>query len=262
MPAGTGVATPFRMRTQLIELARDPAFIPHVYDYCDQWCRYCPVTARCFVFKAAQLRDATRSGRPPRNVQEVIAEAVEFTRAVAEATGTATSDLDAMLSDVSGAPKDPAFDDPLERLARRYAQQASRFVLSCGLNVWEQPYAPEATPLMVVAWFHLMIAARIYRALVSARRAAQRPPGLMDDANGSAKLALIGIDRSRSALQEVASDDDDARVPGLIELLDLLRSGVERCFPDASAFVRPGLDAPLSQMSQMTRMTSPPDGAE
>lgn len=232
------------MRTQLLELARDPAFIPHVYDYCDQWCRYCPVTARCFVFKAAQLRDAARS-RPPRNVQEVIAEAVEFTRAVAEATGTATAELDAILGDTFGGTKDPAFDDPLERLARRYAQQASHFVLSCGLNVWAQPYAPEATPLMVVAWFHLMIAAKIYRALVSARRAAQGTPELMDGANGSAKLALIGIDRSCSALREVASEDDDARVPGLIELLEMLRSGVERRFPEARGFVRRGLDSPL-----------------
>ena len=40
----------------------------------------------------------------------------------------------------------------------------------------------------------------------------------------------------------MAHADTDARVSGLIELLEALRTGVEIRFPEARAFVRPGLD--------------------
>jgi hypothetical protein len=34
----------------LVELARDPRFIPGIYNYCDRWCERCPFTARCLVY--------------------------------------------------------------------------------------------------------------------------------------------------------------------------------------------------------------------
>ena len=34
-----------------VQLATDPNLIPGVYNGCDQWCDYCPVTARCLAFK-------------------------------------------------------------------------------------------------------------------------------------------------------------------------------------------------------------------
>lgn len=34
-----------------VQLATDPNLIPGVYNACDQWCDYCPVTARCLAFK-------------------------------------------------------------------------------------------------------------------------------------------------------------------------------------------------------------------
>ena len=34
----------------LFELAKDPKFIPGIYNYCDRWCERCSFTARCLVY--------------------------------------------------------------------------------------------------------------------------------------------------------------------------------------------------------------------
>ena len=31
----------------------DPTLINGVYDTCDQWCMYCPVTERCLVYRCS-----------------------------------------------------------------------------------------------------------------------------------------------------------------------------------------------------------------
>ena len=35
------------MDPQFLAIARDPRIIPGVHHYCNEWCDYCPVTARC-----------------------------------------------------------------------------------------------------------------------------------------------------------------------------------------------------------------------
>lgn len=64
------------------------------------------------------------------------------------------------------------------------------------------------------------------------------------DANGSAKVALVGIDRSISgwrSLQLSLPEKADSIKPMLIELESLRRS-IEARFPRARDFIRPGLD--------------------
>src|SRR5574342_347352 len=34
----------------LRQLARDPRFIPGVYNYCDRWCERCPLSNRCLTY--------------------------------------------------------------------------------------------------------------------------------------------------------------------------------------------------------------------
>ncbi len=64
------------------------------------------------------------------------------------------------------------------------------------------------------------------------------------DSDGSAKVALIGIDRSIAAwrvMQLAISDRAQSIVP-LILQLDSLRTKLEESFPQARDFIRPGFD--------------------
>ena len=45
------------MDLSFVQLASDPNLIPGVYNGCDQWCDYCPVTARCRAFKCQPSQD-------------------------------------------------------------------------------------------------------------------------------------------------------------------------------------------------------------
>jgi hypothetical protein len=64
------------------------------------------------------------------------------------------------------------------------------------------------------------------------------------DMNGSAKIALIAIDRSIGAFKFL--DDHlpsyQTEMMEFIEHLNGLRHDVEMLFPDARNFIRPGLD--------------------
>ena len=235
------------MDTSLVDLVRDPAFIPLLHNYCDNRCADCRLTRRCLLL-AAHARAACRSSSDdgaPVSPQE---HAPAVARAILDAAVPGTEAIAALgmkLADPDAPPDSVALGHPLEFLARHYARQAGSYLGSLQGRIAEG--WPPDSPCEVVAWFHGLIAAKIYRALVSEHGAAGSPQ-LLFDALGSAKLVLVAIDRSVSAWQAIAQLDTDARVSGLIELLGALRTAVEIRFPAAEAFVRPGLDEAFSEL--------------
>jgi hypothetical protein len=64
------------------------------------------------------------------------------------------------------------------------------------------------------------------------------------DSNGSAKAALLGIDRSLAAWREldVQGERGAQAVRTLVTILEQLRAGIEERFPQALLFLRPGFD--------------------
>jgi hypothetical protein len=100
------------------------------------------------------------------------------------------------------------------------------------------------TPFEVFAWFHQLVPVKVYRGLCGAADAARGDESRRHDALVSAKIALIGVDRSLDALVAMAADDDDPRLGLLQAQLRRLRREVEARFPDARGVVRAGLDGP------------------
>jgi hypothetical protein len=65
------------------------------------------------------------------------------------------------------------------------------------------------------------------------------------DSDGSAKIALIAMDRSIAAwsgLRLALSGADDDEILNLLAQLAAIRRETEKLFPEARAFVRPGFD--------------------
>jgi hypothetical protein len=86
------------------------------------------------------------------------------------------------------------------------------------------------------------VPAKAYRALVSAAQAARGDETRATDALVSAKVALIGIDRSLDALTAMIVDHDDARLAVMHVHLQRMRREMNARFPDARSFIREGLD--------------------
>lgn len=233
------------MESVFAHLAGDPNLVPGIYNYCDQWCTYCGMTSHCLAFLATTEWETKHHASPAATVQD----AVSFTREVARAEGTLTQAADAGLQVDQSGGQQPDPEDPAEAVAMEYAMLSELFLRA---NRWKPPIPRpdrlrhQPTPLDVVAWYHVVIAAKLHRALEAAGAAAGKS-SRSTDAAASAKVALIGIDRSRRALQTLGRERPRAGTGPLISLLDELGRLVESRFPDARAFVRPGLDARSAQ---------------
>lgn len=114
---------------------------------------------------------------------------------------------------------------------------------SADLNPAEEDRLSEA--LEVIRWYQHQICVKLMRAV---RGGLREMAELMDefpkDSDGSAKVALIGIDRSITAW-EVIRSHFPLLAGGIIRILarlEELRKSVERAFPGAREFIRPGFD--------------------
>ncbi len=229
------------MATHSVNLVSDPTLVPGIYEHCDEWCSYCPVTAHCLAYRRLRALLEENGVAAFRSFEDVI----EFTREVHAAEGQSTPELDALLSpDPAVRALVPEVDDPLDDLATRYLFEAGRF-LQRRSWVLPIPPPPQPSPIDVVAWYHVLIQSRLGRALAGAIQASRGRAERMSDANGCVKMVLVCIDRSHAALRRLRGQRDDARVVRLLETLEQLGPAIERRFPFARAFIRPGLDGPV-----------------
>jgi hypothetical protein len=121
----------------------------------------------------------------------------------------------------------------------------------------------------VIRWYQFFIPSKIFRALMSFEHQMSAGALVPDEpreaagpvademfveisgnhADGSAKIALIAIDRSLNAwhiLQRSLPDKTDSIVPMLVTL-DRIRNATEATFPRARDFMRPGFDETQSE---------------
>ena len=222
-------------------------FIVGIYNYCDAWCDRCPFTSRCHLFADQCRIDATfdhnlkavvtapehpsRTAPSPPWLQELLDEIEEEARTPIVG--------DAYLQrDVRSVPESDAIDSRAEDYSRR-------------ARVWlaghEFDSSPQASdPRAVIEWFHMMIHVKAMRAL---RGLAEHDPADRDwplDYDGSAKVALIGIDRSHTAWRDLVSVGfaSESEVAPFLEDLVWLRAALERTFPGARSFIRTAFDEP------------------
>ena len=103
--------------------------------------------------------------------------------------------------------------------------------------------------LDIVAHDSAFIGAKVHRALHGRDRSEHGEDAFEDDAvqndwNGSAKVALISVERSETAWQTIAAASSDPVATILADQLADLRRLIIEAFPQAKSFVRPGFDEP------------------
>ena len=129
----------------------------------------------------------------------------------------------------------------MQERAREYAFSVHAWLRRQVPDVDAEPFGPVA----VISWFHIKVATKVHRALVGLAESEQLDVGTRDHI-GSAKVALLGIDESHAAFLALAERGRVAQadVAPFIGDLVWLGESLERVFPEARAFVRPGLDEP------------------
>ena len=111
----------------------------------------------------------------------------------------------------------------------------------------EHPSPAIREALEIISWDVWLIGPKISRALCGRDEAAhgETPEDdlVQNDWNGSAKVVLIAIERSTAAWRTIADATADPEAQRLSDELQALQREVDRVFPDARRFVRPGFDS-------------------
>ena len=232
----------------------DPTVIPHVYDACDQWCTYCPVTSRCLAYRC-RPEGASPHGRQAI-YENIAARLSESLTVIGDLRGAGAGQHPAIARVLTARPEadiqELAAPDPLEQMGRRYAIEAARYLASRPEAPFAYPPRPDGpTPAEVLAWFSSLIHVKIYRALVSWQAVVRGQGARALDAQRSARVASLGIERSRAAIATLRQADGDPRLAFLDAQLHRLAPELEGRFPAAATTIRPGLDGPLPVGSSM-----------
>lgn len=258
-------------REDFDNIARDPNIISGIHNYCDRWCERCPRTARCTVFAMTesvttdpQTRDAENETFWD-NLQQNFDLTLETTRDWAdeydiEIDEAAYKDYCALREHVD----DYTENHPIMKTAGAYRQRVhdwfeaneaiSKHLTEDIRQTWPgdgrcadtEAARWELTDILdVILWYHTLILAKLHRAIHQViERNITGEDDLTGDSDGSAKIALISMDRSLYAWNVLRKHlpDRDNDIRDFPAQLEKLRRQTETLFPHARAFIRPGLD--------------------
>jgi hypothetical protein len=247
-------------------MAGNSQFISGIYNYCDRWCERCPLTSRCLVYAQEKEDDDSPETRDINNeafwrkLGSIFQETREMIEEWAREAGVDLSHIDNEEIDRRQKRRDRAARNRLAVAGKEYASSVTEWFNEFDRTVEASDMEADDTDRElaqqledareVIHWYQYQIAVKTMRALSS--RKDEQEDRFEDessgkDSDGSAKVALIGIDRSISAWRMVqlsVPERADLVVP-LILQLQQLRQRTEKSFPNARDFIRPGFDEVL-----------------
>jgi hypothetical protein len=255
-------------KEDIIKLVESDRFIPGIYNYCDRWCERCPQTMRCLNYSMLDQHggpDAEKYDLTNEIFWQKMADILRLTLEMVRDTALEMGvDLDTMIDGPDAGGAGPEAENNIVHLivhlAKHYADQVDIWFQSDPHGIETPSTKPHLHVLgsaghenevsvqdavEVIRWYQHQIHVKMCRAFGSADKESDKPTeDFPSDADGSAKVALIGISRSISAWGVLLKlyPDRKAEILQLIRLLQNLRTRVDSEFPNAHSFVRPGFD--------------------
>lgn len=250
-------------------------FIPSIYSYCDRRCDKCPFTSRCAGFANDHGIHSAASPETPEfwdALRQNFQDALDQLNDLLQRMGAVEDDLDlpdAEAQTESSYPLPEASDekDDLEKeaeeLSQKYRDDVNDFFknneayfesqgqetedrLEMGLPIDLESLGFVREAVDTIRWYQNFIGVKIARALSGREEMlsndVENPQ--QSDANGSAKIAMISLQRSVDAWKQLSRFFPEKRleITRVSITLEALRSMILRCFPDWNAFHRPGFD--------------------
>jgi hypothetical protein len=224
-------------------------YIEFIANYCDRWCERCPFTSRCSSY-AVQVA-AGMCG----DVGDGLELALGIDPRAARSGGSSPIGMDDFeltekeLADLIRLEeqRDARIQKlPTTRFANIYGRRARRWLQEHAQSLLDAADAVLKEAVEIVGWDAHLIGAKLHRAQ-HGRDAIDEDLSddpVQTDWNGSAKVALISLERSEAAWRVIAEVSGDPQAAALFTIVSVLRGRVAREFPDAMAFVRPGFDEP------------------
>ena len=246
-------------------------YIAGIYNYCDRWCERCIFTNRCLSYKTErkQKNDLLSAGNG-RDVNthswDVIKESFELAKELIREFATKEGiDLDSLPKDLEFTKKQNIiegkvkkhtlvvagdkyldsvnnwFDEAGQLFVLGFDEQRESITVSLPNHYQQLDVETITDAIEVIKWYQYQISVKLSKALFGKSMDEMEEK---EGYNGSAKVALIGIDRSIGAWNVLLSgfSTEEDSILNILVCLGRLRNSVEREFPHARGFVRPGFD--------------------
>ena len=258
-------------KEDLKRLAENPEFIQSIYNYCDRWCERCPFTSRCLNFAMDSEDFGNQEARDINNeafwqkLSETFQMTLELLHEAAEKEGIDLESIDAEeFEEQERLNNELAKNHHCSRAAKLYSEMVDDWFDSAQEIFGHEDDEPDlempedrrdtdpaealsdfGEAVEVVRWYQHLIYVKLMRAIRGELDERLEPPDeFPKDSDGSAKVALIGLDRSIAAWGEIRNlfPHRDHDILDILVHLEQLRRNAEKAFPEARAFIRPGFD--------------------
>jgi hypothetical protein len=250
-------------------------FIPGIYNYCDRWCERCTFTSRCRNYESTSKLTTEQLDINNKafweNISSNFQKAVEL---LYEAAAKHGFDLNQPMSNEEEKAynerqsfiKTSAKEHMLAKRCRQYqrlvlpfvkqndscvADKARQLVDHLELGIIKEDHvvhtiADISDCYEIIQWYVYFIDAKLQRALHGKLEGEdwEEDNGYQKDSDGSARIALIAIEKSIAAwvrLYDLLPESDDIALKALA-LLQQLQQQTKAEFPKAMQFKRPGFD--------------------
>jgi len=248
-----------RYKRSLLDLAKSEDLVPGIYNYCDRWCDRCTMTQKCLTFRHEQeMKEETVSLNPDEENKlfwEQFQLAWEVTMELIEEDAER---LGVDLENVADMELPEHVETQLEKKAHAYGTNMHNWLKD------NQPFIKEQAEklfmindeasiikykdaLEIIQWYYFFIGAKVHRAhldLEERQNDKEDEFNVYSDNLGSAKIAIIAIERSMNALSLFYHDfkeKEDDILNFLVELSSIKKQMLQT-FPGVMDFKRPGFD--------------------
>lgn len=254
----------------LKKLAKDPCYIPGIYNYCDRWCERCRFTSRCLNCTLVEEQFGNLQENDELNevfwqkFSEMLQNTLTMIKEMAKEKGIDLNSIDIEKNYKNkAANKENSLAHLISHTSKNYAKLIGEWfnsneylflkkeeeinrirVISSQNNPVKETISIKDA-IEIIRWYQYQINVKLRRAIESA--SSEETTDINDfpkDSDGSAKVALIGIDRSISAWKILLTSfpEQEKQVQNFIAMLENIKNRVETQFPHARDFMRPGFD--------------------
>lgn len=251
---------------EFFEQNRDK-FIPGIFNYCDRWCERCDFSSKCSVYAREEQRDKTNDNNPDAFIEQVSENfklAMEMLLEMAEEKGIDLNAIDdteyeqeeRLLEEFADNHVLSLQSKEYSTLLRKWFEENETTLEKLTENINQsielglanqdslKGFQSMKDTTEIIHWYSFQIHVKLMRALRHGKPDLSFEDTIQNDANGSAKVALIGTERSLGAwgvLHRQLPEQED-EILNILILLEKIRKGIFDTFPQVNAFVRPGFD--------------------
>ena len=258
------------LKDQIKEIVNSPDHIAGIYNYCDRWCDRCTKKDSCtnFAIGISQFPDP-KTNDPCNDIfwqqlDDVFKATIDMLQEMAGEQGVDLSTIDIDAAEVEdkhlvAVAQDHVCckmsEDYISTVNLWFSRNQRLFDKKCdhlekmeNMNLPNSDASAEVERLNddieVIRWYQTQIFVKLMRAVEGVEMMQDESDGLINDSDGSAKVALLAVDSSILAwldlLKSFPSQEDN--ILDILIFLQKLASRTEEYFPNARRFIRPGFD--------------------